>query len=216
MNLNVSFIDSNIILSNDFVMCVEIENKNYFYRLVDILNKYSLNEIMEDIFENKVKIKVFIDFFNIDFNEKKVINEINSIIQDNWNKNGKDNLVKYYNKLANLYKDIIKEIDLPLKIDEEFSFNNLIKLFNLRIHMKNGLLDNLMSLIDIQRELNIYDVIVFVNLKQYLSIEELKEFYKYAIYNSVTVLLIDSQHYNNNLKFERKVFIDENLDEFVI
>ena len=78
------------------------------------------------------------------------------------------------------------------------------------------MLDNLLLLIDLENTLKFNNILVFVNLKQYLSKNELIEFYKYAIYNKIQILLIDSQAYGVTLEYEKKLIIDENLDEFVI
>ena len=58
--------------------------------------------------------------------------------------------------------------------------------------------------------------IVFVNLKQYLDDNELKELYKYSIYNNVNIILIDSQCYGCSHDFEKKLIVDNNLVEFVV
>ena len=81
---------------------------------------------------------------------------------------------------------------------------------------KDELLDNLLLLIDLENTLKFNNILVFVNLKQYLSKNELIEFYKYAIYSKIQILLIDSQAYGVTLEYEKKLIIDENLDEFVI
>ena len=71
-------------------------------------------------------------------------------------------------------------------------------------------------LIDVEKLLKIHTLQIFVNLKQYLTKEELIEFYKYAIYNNVQILLVDSQTYGISLNNEKKLVIDENLDEFML
>ena len=44
----------------------------------------------------------------------------------------------------------------------------------------------------------------------------MEELYKYSIYNGIPLLLIDSQCYGGTLNNEKKLIIDENLDEFMI
>lgn len=46
--------------------------------------------------------------------------------------------------------------------------------------------------------------------------QELLELYKYAIYNKINIILIDSQCYGGTLEYENKLIIDRNLDEFMI
>ena len=132
------------------------------------------------------------------------------------NEDHRDQLIKQYTKIANIYKKILNEIDLPLSINPDIDIENLTKLMKLNIVMKNDLLDNLLLLIDLEKVLKINNLLVFVNLKQYLTREELLEFYKYSIYNQVDVLLIDSQSYGTKLDFEKKLIIDSDLDEFML
>jgi len=105
---------------------------------------------------------------------------------------------------------------LPFSIDGEVDIDNLLKVLKLGINEKDELLDNLFLLIDIEKIFNGENILIFVNLKQYLSKKELIELYKYAIYNQIQIILIDSQCYGGTLDYENKLIIDENLDEFVI
>lgn len=118
--------------------------------------------------------------------------------------------------IFSLRTSLLNEIDLPLCVDNEFNFDNLSKLIKIAIETKDELLDNLLLLIDLERVLKSKCLLVFVNLKQYLSKNELIELYKYAIYNNVNIFLVDSQSYGVTLKYEKKLIIDDNLDEFVL
>ena len=84
------------------------------------------------------------------------------------------------------------------------------------INKTDDLLNNLLLLIDLEKVLKINEILFFINLKQYLSQEELIEFYKYAIYNEIKIVLVDSQSYGVKLDYEKKLIIDANLDEFVL
>ena len=84
------------------------------------------------------------------------------------------------------------------------------------INNKEELLDNLLLLIDLETILNSNKVLCFINLKQYLSKEELEELYKYATYNSVNFILIDSIKYNCIKEYEKLIIIDENLEDYML
>ena len=99
---------------------------------------------------------------------------------------------------------------------EEITIENIIKNLKLSISPKNDLLNNLLLLIELERVLKTNNLLIFINLKQYLSDEELNELYKYALYNSINLLMIDSQCYKNMNEYEKKLIIDSNLDEFVV
>lgn len=107
-------------------------------------------------------------------------------------------------------------MDLNIDINNDFDLDLMIKLLNITIKSKDNLLDNLFLLIDIEKELNINKIIVFINLKQYLNKNELIELYKYLLYNNIVVLLIDSQSYGICNEYEKKIIIDEELEEYKI
>ncbi len=71
-------------------------------------------------------------------------------------------------------------------------------------------------IIDLERELRVNKLLVFVNLKDYLQKEEIEELYKYALYNEVGIMLIDSDSYGCTLNNEKKLIIDGNFDEIVV
>lgn len=223
MNMKVSYID-NIIDLNNNVNVLEIENKKYFYRLINDLYSMYNNEESESIlfFENEVeksmnnKLKIFINYFDFGFDSKKYVNDLSKYINNNINDQNKNNLIVLYNKIIKLYKKILNDIDLPLNVEESITTDNLTKFVKISINYKNELLDNLLLLIDLEKVLNTRNILVFINLKQYLDHVELTEFYKYAVYNEIKLILIDSQCYGTTIDFENKLIIDENLDEFVL
>ena len=107
-------------------------------------------------------------------------------------------------------------MDLNIDINNDFDLDSMIKLLNVSIKQKDNLLDNLFLLVDIEKELSINKIIVFINLKQYLNNNELIELYKYLLYNNVVVLLIDSQSYGVCNEYEKKLIIDDELEEYKI
>lgn len=223
MKIKFDFLDNIIEFIDSYINVIEIENRKYFTRIINDL--LLLNEgIIEDIniYENNNelnitnKINIIIDYFNIDFNNKKYINEINRIIIDNIDENIVKQLNNTYNQIYKQLNQVIKNIDLPIVIDSNIELNSLLKIIKISIQSQNDILDKLLLLIDIEDILKIDKLLVFINLKQYLSKEELKELYKYSIYKNIKILLIDSQAYGISNKYEKKLLIDENLEEYVL
>lgn len=223
MNLNINFLENNIIISNEYISVLEIENKKTFYRIVNLLNKFSLGETIEEIDfyveneeKNNIKINLFLDYFNWNLDSKKINNELQKNIIDKLDDEYILELTKIYKKLYNTLNKMLLEVELPLEITQDFDINIFIKNMKVTLQQKNELLDNLLLIIDITNILKLNDLLIFVNLKQYLSTTELIELYKYSIYNNIKILLIDSQTYGPTLEFEKKLIVDENLDEFVL
>lgn len=225
MKINCSFLDNSIEITDDKINCIEIENKKYFYRLINDLNKIANGDFIENIicFDENLKeinlsnkLRVFIDFFNIDFNSKKYQNDINKYLLSLIDDTEKDIILKNYNKLNSIVKKIISKSELPLDFSNDISIDTIIKNFKILIISEEELFNNLLLLIDLEKILKTNKCLIFINLKQYLKKDELVEFYKYAIYNEVKLILIDSQSYGCCLNYEKKLIIDDNLDEFVI
>ena len=183
------------------------------------------NELSEDIYliddNNKEinisnKIKIFIDYFNFKLDSKKYTNDITKYINKVLSEETKETLLNQYKKIINLYKKELNNIDLPLVLDTDLDIENITKLIKVSIDTNKELINNLFTLIDLENIFQTKNILVFINLKQYLSKEEIEELYKYSIYNRITLLLIDSQSYGTTLTNERKLIIDENLDEFML
>ena len=225
MNLIYTFLDNKIDLYNDYVNSIEILNNNYFYRLTNLVYKYSNNQETEEFYftENNEeiklnkKIRIITNYYDFDFNNKKYINELIKNISNNTDDNILLKLNNNYNKLYKVLSSLINSVDLNFKVDiyDEFSINEILNNFNLSIPSKDNLLDNLILLIDIEKQFNINKVLVFIKLKDYLSREEIIEFEKYCIYNNVYVILFDNSKYKNN-SYEKKFIIDNDLSEVIL
>ena len=218
MKLIIKYIDNDIELKENEISAIEIENKRYFYRIVKDLYDIYDNELSEDIYliddNNKEinisnKIKIFIDYFNFKLDSKKYTNDITKYINKVLSEETKETLLNQYKKIINLYKKELNNIDLPLVLDTDLDIENITKLIKVSIDTNKELINNLFTLIDLENIFQTKNILVFINLKQYLSKEEIEELYKYSIYNRITLLLIDSQSYGTTLTNERKLIIDE-------
>lgn len=224
MNMKIEYFDNIVNFYHDNINVIEIENKKYFYRFVNDLYSIVNNGYTDDIsfFDETTeknmngKIKLFVDFFDFKFDSKKYTTDISKFVNESIDNENRDALSVLYNKIVKIYNKILNDVDLPLTVGNDISIETITKLVKVGIDSRNELLDNLFLLIDLEKTLKTNNLLVFVNLKQYLSKTELVELYKYSIYNNIFILLIDSQAYGGTLEYERKLIIDENLDEFVI
>ena len=207
MKFKISFIENIIEVNTEYVRCIEIENKNYFYRVVSLLNNFDNGEELQDKidFIDKINFKLITDYFNMNLNDKKTLNDVIKCVKENIDETNYDKLLKNYQHLYNLFSSSLDNIDLPIYIEEDVNIDNIIKLMNIKIKKEDNILKNLFIFIEIIKELQNYNLLVLVNLKQYLTKEELNEFYKYAIYNKVALLLIDNISYGIAQKYEKNL-----------
>lgn len=225
MKIKVDYIENIIKIIDNSIAIIEVENKKYFYRIIRDLYEIEKSGFSERItfFDDNEKeinmgdkLKIYINYFDLGFDSKKVISELNKYLPNNIQQEDKTELQKQYKKIISLYKKILNHIDIPLIVEEDNNFNTILKLFKVNINLQDNLIDNLFLIIDMENILQSNNLLIFINLKQYLSRSELKELYKYAIYNHVNIILIDSQCYGCTQEYEKKLIIDENLEEIML
>ena len=225
MNLKINYFDNQIRLNKENIQVIEIENKKTFYRLVNDLYSIKNNEKLNEIYffdDNNQeinmydKVELYINFFDLELNSKKNLNMLNKNIVNNINDQEKNEILNNFKKLYKSFNKILFNIDIPIILNNDITIEDIVKFFKISINKHNDLLDNLLLLIDLEKNLKINEILFFINLKQYLNKDELIELYKYSIYNEITIVLIDSQSYGIKLEYENKLIIDENLDEFVL
>lgn len=225
MKINVEYLEHAIEMNDNQVNVLEIENKKLFYKLIKDLFRIEQEGNIDEVimYDDGIKeisldkkIKVVVDFFNIDTLSKREITLLEKRITEEMPQTDISKIKQNYLKILEIYRRTISSIDLPLKIEEKLDPNILIKNYDLSIHIKHELLEDLLTFLDIEKELFHHTIIFFVNLKTYLTKEELIEIYKYAIYNKIKIILIDCKSYGVTIEYERKLIIDENLDEFML
>lgn len=225
MKIRINFIDSVIDFETGNIYSFEIHNKKYLYRVSSLFHFISCGEFSDE-FEcydennNEVKlnnrIRFFTDYFEFNFDSKKYTNDITKHLISVMEQNDNENILKAYYKLSKLINKALSKCELPILVSPEEDIENVIKLFKLKVQQKSDLLDNLFLIIDLEVILNSNKILCFVNLKQYLSSEELAEFYKYSTYNSVKIIMIESTKYDYISDYEKIIIIDEELDECMI
>ena len=137
MKFKISFIENLIEIDNEYVRCIEIENKDYFYRTISLLNDFNNNEdLKEEInFIDKIDFKMIIDYFNVDLNDKKTLNAVIKYVKENIDVLNYDKLLRSYQRLCTLFSSSLENIDIPINIEEDINIDNIIKLMNIKINM---------------------------------------------------------------------------------
>lgn len=210
MKINITYLDNLIELCDDKIFCLEILNKRYIYRIINDFitlndeNNDNVKIIVDGDIKTNIKQNILFDYFNINFEEKKIQNVLFQKIDELMDEKEKDKINAIYNKLINIYKKVLNNFDYDVGYKNEYSIDNISKMMGIYIKKKNSILNNLMTLIEIEKEFKINDLIIFVDLKKYLSSEEVIELYKYIIYNNIKVIFIELSEYKLISKYEKK------------
>lgn len=225
MIMSIIGFEKKVNFEENTVNVLEIYNQKLFSNFISCITEQSNGEADEDNKivlmdgEKRVKIDknvyVLTDLFNIDFNSKKIINKIYNVLEQNI-KNRQDNEVENIMlQLRNYLIEEINEIPFEFNINSEIEILDLLKVFNVKIDTScyTTIVEKIEFIISVLSNLKIAEVLVIPNLKTYVDENELLEIYKYSIYNSVKLLIVENIHSEKLLKYENKNIIDENFDE---
>lgn len=223
MIMKVNYIEQKLEINKSSILSIEIENKKILCKLMSDINDleekgYSENIMIwdEEFNELKIKkIKVITNYFATDDLLKKYTNDFIKLLLQSLSDKQLDEMNKIYNKNNSFVEKIIVENDFPLELETQ-PYETILKNVKIKFKKYKELINNLMQLIDIEKILKIHSMLVFIGLKQFLTKEELSELYKYAIYNNVKILLIDFNSTGLPIKNERKLIIDESLEEYMV
>ena len=225
MKINVNYIDNELILEDKKILNIEIYNKKFFYRFIKDLslieNGNNLEEITAFNKQNEEitltnKIEILSDFLDFDLYNKKYSSDFQKYIVKNSEEKNIDKIVKEYSKVYDSISNIVNLLDIPITIKNDFDFESIIKSFKFEVNFSDDLLNNLTDLLEIKLSLSKEKIYVFINLKSYLSNEDLLEFYKYICSKNINSIFIDTSKYEDFNNYVNKIIIDTDLDEFVI
>ena len=177
------------------------------------------------ILDNDTEIKMekealmVIDLFNIDFNQKKIqsalYNKIEKIYKQEFERMSEFQTL--FQKLQLNVLDVFNEFPFEFNYKDSIGIQEYLKLLGLKISNNKGeIIDKIFSLIDAVEYLSVAKLLIFVNLKLYLSDDELNEIYKYAMYKKVNILLIETGEEKEPIKNEKILFVDSDYDEIVL
>jgi len=194
---------------------IEIQFKENHVNILVIENPESMNDIINSLFlalkgesddfmlwDDLKQIRmdkctdILIDYFNIDFNSKKIISalysEMNQIFED-------EDITK-----ALINKNIVDALDIGLlKIPYEcisynldFEWKDLFKFYNVKIDSSYSTLEEtIIEYIKIIVNFCSTKLLVLVNAHNYLSIDSLRNIYQMAFYEKLALLFIESHEY---------------------
>lgn len=207
------------------IHAIHFANRKIFASYVfNMQSKYMGNDCINDMMsltdenmddQNYVMIW---DLFNINLNDKKILNAIINHIQNELNID-----VDTFRRMADNYKqcvDVVERIllDLPFEVEvkRQFVMADFAKMLTLKVvdTTSDSLMDKVLKLIDITAFTKNCELVVFVNLKMFFDEEELVEIYKYAVYNGINILILESSICERSLAYEQVLYIDNDFEEF--
>lgn len=199
-----------------------IENQKEFRRLIHELyaqtqgedGRFVLSE-ENDILNVKKTMQCILVPFDLELNNKKILEAIytklkNNIMESSLFLSQNEMLGKVFQFL----EEIIEQADYPLTYNEDIDIKSIFKLVNLKLDSSaESMPEQLYEYIRLHQQILGIKVFVFVNLRTYLTDEELEDLLRYLEYYKASILLIESQDRGEKFKGEKKYIIDKDLCE---
>lgn len=223
MELSIFGLENKIVFDDSHVNILEIKDKKFFRKILFLLNNNVEEENEIVLMDNSKRLSIekeiymIFDLYNIEYNSKKILNKLYTIIADNIKLSEKSELDELVFKFRNFLVKEINELPFEFEMKSDIEIEDILKSFTLKIDESCyfELIEKVEFLIDIIKEFKIAKILVLPNLKNYFTNEELIEIYKYAKYNEVYLLIVQNGVEENVLEYEKKYIIDDEFDDFI-
>lgn len=129
----------------------------------------------------------------IDCNERKIQQKLYQELVDEMNVAMVEDIIHLQGEIISYLEKLIKRVPYPLDFDVEENMAGLLKLCHVEIDDQGEILvEKIMSYIKALKQFCNVNIIFFVNLKSYLSQQELEELYKFTFYEKISLILLEN------------------------
>lgn len=168
--------------------------------------------------ENKLSAycEMVVDYLGLSLNDRKIIGALYKKLQNDFAVSGDCSFLASVNEnVSKLLENIIFDSDFDLTFDADINISDLFKLYGLKIvEDYENLFEKLINYIDVCIGLKKLKLLMFVNIKSYLTNEELQQLYKHCEYKKIKLLLLENRVPQQTMDEEEIIVIDEDLCQF--
>ncbi|MDD8049435.1 MAG: type II-A CRISPR-associated protein Csn2 [Thomasclavelia sp.] len=207
MKLKLIGFETDYEVQRDCTTVLTIKDKHLYVKTIFMLNeivsnKYDTNEIL--LFDNDKEISIdknviFIpDTFSFNLNEKQIINKLQAkIIEDTCVNSAIElNVSEIMDTVNSAILKIINYYDIGIDFDS-LELPTLIKCCKLGIEEDyDELISKLFYIVDVMSELFQNHLLIFTNLSDLLTEDEITKLVSYSNYKKIYILLIDHEEMN--------------------
>lgn len=226
MIIRIMGFENPIDFKEDYVNVLEISNVQQFSSFVlkfdKALHDMEYTELV--LLDQNIRLDfskntlMVMDVLSINYNDKKIVNEAynlmnNEVMQDNSLNNDYQKLV---NDVYNYLLRFTTNLTFDTYISNDVKINDLLKVFSFKIDNEyaESILEKILLLIDIIVALKPNMLLIFVNLKCFLTQAELMELYKYVLYKNQKILLVENKK-QELLQYENKNVLEADYYDYV-
>ena len=226
MKLVFSGLEKAIELQRDSVAVLQIENSALFSRIaLSLMEGGGLNSLEPHaLWDGEEEIRfcdrsIFIsDPLNLPWSHKDLMGEVikkmeREILED---EDLRAEIESAERLLASSLLRLSLELNSEYNFGLEWDFKRYLKMlgFGIDASTDRPYLDNLMSFISLVLDSGSNKVLVFVNLKTFLTESETKRFYEHIFFSGIRVLMLENMSDEAYYEHERKTIVDQHFLEF--
>ena len=200
------------------VQVITIENREYFSAFLQNLYNQSqgsdgniiLSEGEKILSLNKVAEIVW-NPFSVDINNKKILGKLFQELKTVSMEEQYAEICELNTKVVHYLDDLNLKIPYPIQFRLELDVLDLYKIYGVQLDTEEiDMFERLLEYVKVLKSLCGVGLLVFVNVKNYLSETQIKELYKIAFYYKMNLLLVEA-HQGKNLECEKNQLIDEDM-----
>lgn len=215
-------LENQIVFEENIINVITIEHKPSFSSLIQELKQQCLGNEGNFVLSDKNKkldmaklCVLIIDPFSLDINDKSIVNKMFSRLKTlAVNEEHYLETNKLKNALYLYLSSLLFDCDMPLVYQDDFDFSVLFRMMSMQFEVSGKtVVDTLLDYMAITAELLGFRFFFFVNIKQFLSYEELEQLYTFVCYTKINVLLLEGSFTENTHKCEKHYIIDNDLCE---
>lgn len=138
-------------------------------------------------------VEIIVDPWAIDFNSKRIKTKLLQLIKEEAEEGLYDKYLETKGMLCQYAENILDKMSYSISYDMNFDTMALVKFLDFKINMQTEkLIDAIIEYIKLLNNLCKIEIVVLVNIKAYLTSEELFFLYKESMYQKIHLILIES------------------------
>lgn len=157
------------------------------------------------------KVELILEPLTLTLNNRKVktklYQDIKTISQDCCFSQG----LEVNSQICNYLENMLDKLPYPVKYDEDWDVSEILKAYNVElVEEYDNIFEKLYNYIKLVNTVCGTDIFIMVNIKQYLTDEQITELYKMAAYGKIQLVLIEFNM--NNKRDCEELYILDNDD----
>lgn len=164
----------------------------------------------EKAYELSKKVEIILEPFSLELNNKRVktklYQDIKTIAQDFCFSQG----LEVHSQICKYLESLLERVPYPVKYEEEWNILELLKAYGVELVEEcDNICEKLFNYIKLINHVCGTGIFITVNIKQYLTAEQIFELYKLAMYSKIQLVLIEFNMFHEKSDCEEIYILDK-------